>query len=263
MPFLEVNGLNFHYDLVEGQGPTIILLCSTGLDFRQWKKLPDLIKNRRMICLTYIGYYPSDSWNDTYSIESDYDAAEFILNKEDGDVDLLGHSYGGFIALKLAANYPQKVRKIALHEPTAWGCLRFTNKDELKNEFGEVVETFFTEGLAPEDFLEDFVDYWNKPGHWNSMDEKRKNHWRQIQPKILAEVRHLCFDPTPPEFYRKITNPVLMTLSNETPPHHYEVCSILSRNIPNISIVNVPGGHMGIITHSKSVLPILSNWLNS
>ena len=90
--------------------------------------------------------------------------------------------------------------------------MKFTDKDELKDEFGEVVETFFTEGLPPEEFLQDFVDYWNEPGHWKSMNRERKNHWRSIQSKILAEVRHLCYDDTPPEFYRGISQPVLMSL---------------------------------------------------
>ena len=261
MPHFQVNGLNFHYNLIQGEGPTLMLLCSTGLDYRQWKKLPSLLPDRKMICLTYLGYEPSESWNEDYSVENDYYAAEFLLNQEIGEIDIFGHSYGGFIALKLAVNNPHKIRKIALHEPTAWGCLKFTDKDELKDEFGEVVETFFTEGLPPEEFLQDFVDYWNEPGHWKSMNRERKNHWRSIQSKILAEVRHLCYDDTPPEFYRGISQPVLMSLSKDTPKHHYEVCSILSKNIPNINVIHVPGGHMGIITHPESVLFPFSEWI--
>ena len=66
--------------------------------------------------------------------------------------------------MRLAKEHPDRIRRIALHEPIVWGCLQYTNRDDLKNEFGEVVETFFKEGLEPEDFLRDFVDYWNEVG---------------------------------------------------------------------------------------------------
>ena len=183
--------------------------------------------------------------------------------REDGQVDILGHSYGGFIGLMLAVNHPEKIRRMAFHEPTVWGCLQHTEREDLKNEFGEVVETFFTEGLDPEDFLRDFVDYWNVPGAWDSMLDIRKDMWRELQPKILSEVRMLCYDKTPPSFYAVIKNPILITLSNETPPHQFEACSLLSRVLPDARVEYVPGGHMGVITKSSEVMPHLAEWLNS
>ena len=91
---------------------------------------------------------------------------------------------------------------MAFHEPIVWGCLQHTERDDLKNEFGEVVETFFTEDLEPEEFLRDFVDYWNAPGAWDSMPDHRKDAWRELQPKILSEVRLLCYDRTPARVLR-------------------------------------------------------------
>ena len=142
-----------------------------------------------------------------------------------------------------------------------WGCLQYTNREDLRNEFGEVVETFFTEGLEPEEFLEDFVDYWNIDGTWDSMPELRKQMWRDLQPKILSEVRLLCYDKTPPTYYASIHHPILITLSRETPPHQFEACTILTSVLENVRVVDVPGGHMGVITKSGQVMPHLANWV--
>ncbi len=150
---------------------------------------------------------------------------------------------------------------MSFHEPTVWGCLQSTDRDDLKNDFGEVVETFFTEGLSPEDFLQDFVDYWNVPGAWSSMPEHRKVMWRSLQPKILSEVRLLCYDKTAPEYYESIGHPILITLSGETPPHQFEACTILSRSLRDVRVERVPGGHMGVITESGAVMPLLAGWL--
>ena len=131
----------------------------------------------------------------------------------------------------------------------------------MKNEFGEVVETFFTEGLQPEEFLQDFVDYWNDIGTWELLPEHRKQMWRNLQPKILSEVRLLCYDKTPPSYYSSIRHPILITLSKETPPHQFEACTILSSILENVRVVDVPGGHMGVITRSQVVMPHLANWI--
>ena len=263
MPSIVVQAHRFHYLEHAGEGVPVLLLCSTGLDSRQWNDLLPMLGKRRVICLHYLCYPMTDSWSGEEEIDSslDYDAAEVLLLNQSGAVDIIAHSYGGFIALRLAKNHPDRIRRIAIHEPTVWGCLQHTNKDELKNEFGEVVETFFTEGLQPEEFLQDFVDYWNDIGTWKLMPEHRKQMWRNLQPKILSEVRLLCYDKTPPSYYSSIRHPILITLSKETPPHQFEACTILSSILENVRVVDVPGGHMGVITRSQVVMPHLANWI--
>ena len=263
MPIVEAGGHSFQYMELDGEGPTVLLLCSTGLDSKQWKGLIPYLEGRRALCPHYLCYPGTDGWKGEGEIDSwmDYRASEALLLAEDGPVDIIGHSYGGFIALNLAKAHPKRIRRMAFHEPIVWGCLQHTERDDLKNEFGEVVETFFTEGLEPEEFLRDFVDYWNAPGAWDSMPDHRKDAWRELQPKILSEVRLLCYDRTPPEYYGGISHPILITMSADTPPHQFEACSIASAALPNSRIVEVPGGHMGVVTRSKDVAPHLTSWL--
>jgi len=263
MPRIEVEGHSFYYFEKEGVGRTVMLLCSTGLDSRQWSGLLPMLKGRRIICPHYLCYSGTDNWKGDGEINPwlDFLAAESLLLSEDRSIDIIGHSYGGFIALKLAKKYPEKIRKIAIHEPILWGCLQFTEKEDLRDEFGEVTETFFTENLNPEDFLRDFVDYWNNTGTWDSMPEERKKMWMNLQPKILSEARMLCYDKTPVSFYENIQHPILITLSKETPPHQYEVCKIVASYLKNVKLVNVSGGHMGVITKSKEVVPHLLDWI--
>ena len=262
MPKLKVDGHNFHYQEI-GDGPTVLLLCSTGLDSRQWTNIFPMLEGKKVICPHYLCYSGTDKWQGVGEIDPwiDYRAVEAILLAEDSPIDIIGHSYGGFIALKLAKKYPKMIKKIALHEPIAWGCLQYTERDDLKDEFGEVVETFFTENLGPEDFLKDFVDYWNVQGTWDSMATKRKHKWLDLQPKILSEVRMLCYDKTPPSFYESIQHPILITLSKETPPHQFEACKIVASSMNDVRIIEVPGGHMGVVTKSHDVMPYLVDWL--
>ena len=93
------------------------------------------------------------------------------------------------------------------------------------------------------------------------MPDHRKDAWRELQPKILSEVRLLCYDRTPPEYYGGISHPILITMSADTPPHQFEACSIASAALPDSRIVEVLGGHMGVVTRSKDVAPHLTSWL--
>jgi pimeloyl-ACP methyl ester carboxylesterase len=250
---------------MDGSGPPVMLLCSTGLDSRQWKGILPLLEGRRVICPHYLCYPDTDYWHGEGEIDSwvDYLACEELLLSESGAIDIVGHSYGGFIALRLAKEHPGRIRKMAFHEPIVWGCLQFTERDDLKDEFGEVVETFFTENLKPEDFLRDFVDYWNFEGSWDGMPQKRKDMWFELGEKILSEVRLLCYDRTPPSYYNSIAHPILITLSKESPPHQIEACRIVAESLEDARIVEVPGGHMGVITRSGDVMPHLSGWVGN
>ena len=49
MPEIDVDGNRFHYSESDGEGPPILMLCSTGLDSRQWRDMMPLIEGRRSI----------------------------------------------------------------------------------------------------------------------------------------------------------------------------------------------------------------------
>jgi len=265
MPYLDIREHRLHYSVREGEGPTILMLCSTGLDPRQWTGLLRQLPHRRAVGLTYLGYPPSEAWKKEGApdIEIDLLAAEALLLGQEGPVDILGHSYGGYLGLHLAEKHPERVRKIAAHEPTAWGTLVETRRQELIDDFAKVNDVFFGEETETETFLRHFVDYWNTPGFWDAMPEHRKEGWRGLYPKVSAEARLLCKETTPLDFYRQIPHPTRITLSPETPPHHFAVVTQLVEAMPKAEVVIVPGGHMGVLTHPQEVLPHLASWLDT
>jgi pimeloyl-ACP methyl ester carboxylesterase len=264
MPDLHVQGHRLHYSEREGDGPALLMLCSTGLDPRQWTGLLRKLPNRRAVGLTYLGYPPSERWKGegTPDIGIDLLAAEQLLLAEDGPVDILGHSYGGYLGLHLAQKHPTRVRRIAAHEPTAWGTLAESGRQDLIDDFAQVNDVFFGERTDPEGFLQHFVDYWNTPGSWDAMPEHRKAGWRVLYPKVWAEARLLCQETTPLDFYRQIPHPTRITLSPETAPHQFAVVTQLVEAMPHAELISVPGGHMGVLTHPHEVLPHLAAWLD-
>ena len=84
MSHIEIEGHSFYYFEKEGVGRTVMLLCSTGLDSRQWSDLLPMLKGRKIICPHYLCYPGTDNWKGDGEIDPWYDylAAETLLLAE-------------------------------------------------------------------------------------------------------------------------------------------------------------------------------------
>ena len=261
LPYIEFDAYRFHYRYQQGENPSILMLCSTGMDARQWSRLMRLLPSRNCFALNYVGYPPSSAVS-LVDWRLDYRAAESLLLQQQNKIDLVGHSYGGFLALKLAVAYPQRIRSLALHEPIAWGSLADSPDTSLQESFRILFARLFLQNLSSEDWLEVFVDFWNQPGVWASLPEERKQVWRMLYPKIYSEVEGLCSDTTPLSYWQAVQSPVLITVGEQAPPHEQEVCRLLGNTIIDCTVKTVVGGHLAPVTHPHVVLPIFTEYLS-
>ena len=102
---------------------TMLLIHSGGFTSRQWRKLAEMLAPQfRVLAPDLIGYSPSAPWPDGEPFHFSRDV-DYLLTLVDEPVHLVGHSYGGFLALKLALARPDLVRSIAVFEPVAFGIL--------------------------------------------------------------------------------------------------------------------------------------------
>jgi proline iminopeptidase len=114
---------------VEGTGP--LLVChpgGPGFDGGYFEDLGGLAAERTLVLVDPAGSGGSDPWSENaYSLErraDDIDDLRAALGA--GQIDYLGHSAGGFVGMRYAALYPQRVRRLLLVGTFA----RFT--DELR-----------------------------------------------------------------------------------------------------------------------------------
>ena len=113
--FVVVQGYNIHYVEV-GEGDPIILIPGAFSTYRHWNRIiPHLSKHYRLLCIDYLGVGDSDKPRSGfgYTIE---EQADLIVKMTEAlqisKVQIFGVSYGGAIALNVAARYPKKVDKI-------------------------------------------------------------------------------------------------------------------------------------------------------
>ena len=91
-----------------GHGPTVVLLHSSGSSGRQWDPLVAGLHDRfRLHAVDLHGHGGTPAWQAgrPMSLEDDAALVEPLLLAPEG-VRLVGHSYGGALALKLASLHP-------------------------------------------------------------------------------------------------------------------------------------------------------------
>ena len=261
MTVVTVRGHGIHFVERGETGRPTLLLHSTGVGSIQWMRFARRLKGRRCFIPDFLNYPPSDVWSGEGppDWQVDLEACRSLLLSMDEPADIVGHSYGGHIALHLAHDHPDRVRRMALHEPIAWGIFQNEGPIEMQTAFRELCDRFFPNPpLSPEVWLRKFVDYWNVPGAWEQLPEKRKEGWRSRFLKIHHEVKHLCFDPCTLDHWSAIQTPTLVTVSESATSEEAMVCKLLAARIKSCRSVQTPGGHLAPITHSAAVLPILA-----
>ena len=157
---------------------------------------------------------------------------------------LIGHSCGGFLALKLAARHPEKVQRLVVFDPIAWGVLKSAHSPLLQ-KFRET-EVEGRERQA-EDWLPHFVKDWGGPGGWESASDSTKTYMREREEKIRTEVATLTADRTPHTEYLRIECPTLLLGGRESPDLVQEVVRVLSETLPKAKTVWLQSGHMAPI----------------
>ena len=171
---LTVNGTNLAY-IEQGQGPPLMLVHGALLDYRYWAaQVEQFGASHRVIAVSLRHHYPHASTGD----QSDYgprvhaaDVAALIQTLAVPPVPLVGHSYGGFVALLLARDHPGLVRSLVLEEPALLARL-ITNEQD-KAEVQPILASrgaVFKETIAQleagnrEGAIRTFVEYALGPG---------------------------------------------------------------------------------------------------
>jgi pimeloyl-ACP methyl ester carboxylesterase len=108
--------------VVEHPGPAaggvpLVLLPGTGLTARSWDAVAaTLAATRRVVAVDLRGHGASQ-WPGVYSIAAMTDDLAALLDGLGEErVDLVGHSLGGLVALRVAAAHPHRVRRLVLED---------------------------------------------------------------------------------------------------------------------------------------------------
>jgi pimeloyl-ACP methyl ester carboxylesterase len=232
---------------------SVLLIHSGGFTSRQWRRLAEALAPRyRVLAPDLLGYAEEAPWpaGEPFHFRQDL---EHLLSLVDEPVHLVGHSYGGFLALKLALARPELVRSIAVFEPVAFGILDEVEDADARAPLALVRRTWEAdESGVDEAWLASFVDWWNGAGAWSRLPEETRAAFRRVGWKVFQEVMSLGADRTARETWATITAPTLVLGGALSPLPERRVVEKLGATLPNGRARLFEGvGHMGPITHAS------------
>lgn len=263
MPELLVEGQRIHFE-DQGSGPAVLLLHSSGLSSQQWRRLRTALESsHRVLAPDLIGYGRSASWAgaEPFQFGTDVAVAEAVAAVASGPIHVVGHSYGGFLALKVAAGGRVPLASLAMYDPVAFGVLYSAQDQEGLQDLAvaDANGSFFApdlEGTAA--WCELFVDYWSGPGYWKRLPPPQQAAFASNSRKMFQEVRSLVQDRTPQSDYRHIRAPTLLLSGTRSPPAGRRVAAIVAETLPRARLEVLSGaGHMGPLTHAERVSDLI------
>jgi pimeloyl-ACP methyl ester carboxylesterase len=236
----------------------IALHCSASSG-RQWDAYPKLLPpGLRLLAPELMGYCPEECWQPGTHVSVEIEARRLgpLLFSTAGAVHLVGHSYGGAVAMQMALRWPDRIKTLTLFEPVRFALLA-EHEDEpawkaivaVGRRIGRhVLSGRLNEAAAL------FVDYWSGSGAWECLPAARRRAIAERMPKVRAEFEALFADPVSAISYHALNMPVRLITGSTSPPPARLVTDIIARHCAQAEVVRLDGiGHMGPISHPSLV----------
>lgn len=179
---------------------------------------------------------------------------------------LVGHSYGGAVALLAALARPQRVRALALYEPTLFALVEQESPppndvDGIRNAVASSLAAL--RAGDPAAAARCFIDFWMGEAAFDRMPERNRAVIAEAVTNVQGWKDALFGEPTPASAFRTLEAPVLLLVGKRSPLSSRAVAQRLARLLPNVERVELEAvGHMAPITDPDAVNPRIADFLD-
>jgi pimeloyl-ACP methyl ester carboxylesterase len=151
---------------------------------------------------------------------------------------VVGHSFGGAVALGAAIEAPERVLAVGAYEPPMpwvdWWPRR-ARRDLASEDPGDAAEGFFRRVVNDD--------------AWERLPERARQERRADGPALVAELSSLRRGGAPFDLSR-LSVPLVVGRGEESRPHHRQAIDELHSTVPDTVVFEIPGASHGAhLTH--------------
>jgi len=173
-------------------------------------------------------------------------------------LDVIGHSFGATVALRLAIEHPGLVRSLTMIEPVFF-AVGIADQPKIGLEHAKLSAGFGL-AMAEGDHREAarvFTGIWGEGTPFSKLPEAEQEVLAKQMPLIEATEAALFDDVgnlMRPDRMARASMPALLLRGTRSPAIIPAICDGLCHRLPNAHCVDIPGaGHMAPLTHPAAV----------
>jgi pimeloyl-ACP methyl ester carboxylesterase len=251
-------------------GRVIALHCS-GANAGQWRELGSVLGvGYELTAPEHFGGQFSGPWTGehVFTLADEADRTIALIDGGCRPVHLIGHSYGGGVALHVALRRPDAIASLALYEPSAFHVLRelgatgansLAEIESLAREVGVGVTTGDYRGAAAR-----FVDYWGGNGAWDALPLHHQLRLSRWVPKAPLDFAALIQEPSWPDGHVGLRMPALIIRGEHARKPSRLIAETLAAHMPEARLVVIAGaGHMGPFTHGAEIDALIASHITT
>jgi len=236
----------------------VLVPCSASTS-RQWTALVEQLDEYDGLPIDLCGHGIRARWHGAGPLSLTEEAAAIAeAAVEGGQFHLVGHSYGGAVALHYARLFPERLASLTLVEPSAFHVLKGLRGEDgrLLDEIRGLAATV-TAAVVAGDYcsaMARFIDYWGGAGSWDSVAESRQVQFAQLAVHVAHHFHGLIEEKATLADYAAIAAPTLIVSGTRSPAPSRAITRLLAEAMPRARHRTVrDAGHLSPITHPGEV----------
>lgn len=246
--------------------PVVLLLHSSASTSGQWRALIEqLAPNFHVLAPDLQGCGKSPAWHfqRPLRLDDEVDALAAVIERAGPRFHLVGHSFGGAVALRLALRHADRLASLSLYEPVLFSLIKAAQGPDWQEVEAIASETTaLLEAGEVETATARFVNYWMGEGHFERQPEARRPALVAGMPAVKGHWQALFNEPTPLEAWRALPGPCLLMSGEASRASALGVAARLETALPRLQRQRFAGvAHMGPVTHPDTVNPVIADFL--
>ncbi len=260
-----INSNTVRSNTAHQNGCVIALHCSLGSG-RQWARLAaELGPSWRVIAPDISGYGSGPApANPPLTLAEEVDHLGAAIGNLEGPFHLVGHSYGGAVAFKIATTprFAMRVRSLTLIEPVLPTLLKESTADRrLYDLFARLADKVFADlwdGMYLE-AVDRFTSYWNGSQPAEQLSPEAQLRMIERAGKVAFDFAAVLSEGNVTSAAQRIGVPTLLLSGGLSPYMTQRIAGRLASLIPDVDAHHFPSaGHMLPLTHANVVNSLIS-----
>lgn len=240
----------------------VVLVHCSASSARQWSALASRFgEGLRPIAVSLLAHGGRGAWrgDGPLTLAEEARAIAEATAGDDAPFHLIGHSYGGGVALRFALEHQARLGSLTLIEPSSFHLLKEAGDEaHLLDEIRTVVDSV-NRGVVCGDYragMATFIDYWSGPGSWAALSEEKRAQFAALAVHVAHHFHGLIEERTPLAAYRAIRTPTLVLCGDRSPAPSRAITRLVVAALPNARHRTIGGAnHMAPILRPDLVNP--------